>query len=95
MDHKNSEIYLDYSDLYFCNDEKYLAIEMLETGLAKFKNQPDLIYRMGTYHFLMGRKNNAFEFWTNATIIDDNLKQSIFEYCPQLMADVEIKDFFS
>ena len=95
LDHKNSEIYLDYSDLYFCNDEKYLAIEMLETGLEKFKNQPDLIYRMGTYHFLMGRKNNAFEFWTNATIIDDNLKQSIFEYCPQLMADVEIKDFFS
>ena len=95
MDPSNSEVYLDYSDLLFCNDEKFKAIELLNAGITLFTNQPDLIYRMGTYHFLMGRKNSAFEFWTNATLIDNNLKQSIFEYCPQLKADIEIKDFFS
>ncbi len=95
LDPSNSEIYLDYSDLLFCNDEKEEAIEQIELGLALFIEQPDLIYRLGTYHFLIGRKNNAFEYWTNASIIDDKLKQSIFEYCPQLKADVDIKDFFA
>lgn len=95
LDENNSEIYLDYSDLLFCNEEKFAAIELLESGLQQFNNQPDLIYRLGTYQFLMGRKNSAFQYWSNASIIDDNLKQSIFEYCPQLRADIEIKDFFS
>ncbi len=95
LDASNQEVYLDFSDLLFCTEEKEAAVELIVAGVELFQDNSDLLYRLGTYYFLLGQKQNAFEQWSNATIINDNKKQTIFEYCPQLAADLDIKDFFS
>lgn len=90
----NWEVFLDLSDLLFCNEEKDQALDILEEALIVFPENSELFYRLGTYYYLTGSLSNAFENWQTAYVLNPELKRTVFEYCPQLSTDTTVVDFF-
>ncbi len=64
------DIFIEFSDILFDNKEIIYAIEIMARANEKFKNNPEILYRLAGYYLFLGDKTKALPILEEALQID-------------------------
>jgi tetratricopeptide (TPR) repeat protein len=95
IDPLDTEIWLDYSSLFYEQQKIDEAIATLSEGIKNNPEAAELYYRMVAYKFSAGQYQEALSFLEHALEADPEKNEHLFEYLPQLQNNKIIIDIIN
>jgi tetratricopeptide (TPR) repeat protein len=90
LDPTNSEIWLDYANLLFEQENKNGSLEILAEGIKYHPQNAELHYRIAACLMSIGQKQEALSFLQKALTLNYEKHNELFDYIPQLKSNISI-----
>ena len=84
LNQNDKDIYLDYSFIYYSNDNFEKSIEIIENGINELPKESILYYRLVIYLLKAGRYKESISVLESALSINFNNHYILFEFLPEL-----------
>jgi tetratricopeptide (TPR) repeat protein len=103
LDPTNPDLWLDFSDLYFCYSDFTKAIETLYYGIKHLPEHAEFRYRMAAYYFLNGKNQLGQETFLEALRLDNEINAegspallyTFYNYSDELIHNVAVSKFIN
>ncbi|MEI6487432.1 MAG: tetratricopeptide repeat protein [Bacteroidota bacterium] len=92
LDSDDSQLWLDYADLLFEQENKNGSLEILAEGIKNHPQNAALQYRISACLMSIGQKQEALSFLHTALKLDYDKHSELFAYIPQLKENTSITD---
>ena len=84
LNQNDKDIYLDYSFIYYSNDNFEKSIEIIENGINELPKESILYYRLVIYLLKAGRYKESISVLESALSINFNNHYILFDFLPEL-----------
>ena len=92
LDPDNSEIWLDYANLLFEQENKNGSLEILAEGIKHHPQNAELHYRISACLMSIGQKQEALSFLQSALKLNYDKHNELFDYLPDLKENISITE---
>ena len=88
----NPFLWIEWSYIYWCNDDKAEAILMLDSALETNENSAEILYRLAAYNLLAKEIKTGKLFLEKALGINFKKKELFFNFAPEFKKSSEINE---